>query len=244
MKLSECTRTSLSIQTMTLTLTKKTSHQPISTKCLPTCHCYYSGLAEWIKDVIGQQGKPTALDTLKTLAHSIDACQWEWLCEKSHSGADKSKTDNKSNKSKSNNQSSPNNNSNANNSNNSNSNNSNSNTKKNNNNNKSSKLSSSGNSVSPDKLGKDSKLTPQKHQWWFNNNLCMFCGGVGYTANNCTKPGSSTSKAKACSAQATEKSCGSTMEKTKSSDLKKAWAVLRPPHRMRTALPLPVHSRR
>ena len=138
-------------------------------------HCYYSGLAEWIKDVIGQQGKPTTLDALKTLAHSIDACHWEQLHEKSCSGTDKSKTDNKSdnksNKSKSNNQSSSNNNSNANNSNNSNSN-----AKKNNNNNKSGKLSSSGNCVSPDKLGRDGKLTPQECQWWFDKNLCSVAG--------------------------------------------------------------------
>ena len=35
-------------------------------------HWYYSGLAEQIKDVMGQQGKPANLPEMKTLAHAID----------------------------------------------------------------------------------------------------------------------------------------------------------------------------
>ena len=35
-------------------------------------HCYYSGLAKHIKDIMGQQGKPLTLAKMKTLAHHID----------------------------------------------------------------------------------------------------------------------------------------------------------------------------
>jgi hypothetical protein len=48
-------------------------------------HHYYSGLAEHIKDVIGQVGKPSTLTELKTLAHFIDARYWKRLHEKSRS---------------------------------------------------------------------------------------------------------------------------------------------------------------
>ena len=40
-------------------------------------HCYYSGLADRIKDIMGQQGKPDTLDKMRILAHSIDAQHWE-----------------------------------------------------------------------------------------------------------------------------------------------------------------------
>src|SRR6202046_5566607 len=81
-------------------------------------HCYYSGLAERIKDIMGQQGKPITLEAMKTLAHPIDARHWERAREKSRS--DKPKPDNKSDNPKpdkkpGNNQSSSNNNSNRNN---------------------------------------------------------------------------------------------------------------------------------
>ena len=42
----------------------------------------------------------------------------------------------------------------------------------------------------------------QRH---FDNNLCMFCGGVSHTANDCPKSSSFASKAKARAAQAKEK---------------------------------------
>ncbi|KAJ3004040.1 hypothetical protein NUW54_g5000 [Trametes sanguinea] len=44
---------------------------------------------------------------------------------------------------------------------------------------------SSLNSGSPysDKLGKDGKLTQEERQCWFANNLCLFCGGPGHTAD-------------------------------------------------------------
>jgi hypothetical protein len=46
-------------------------------------HRYYSGLAEHIKDIMGQQGKPTTLEEMKFLTHSIDSRHWEHLREKS-----------------------------------------------------------------------------------------------------------------------------------------------------------------
>jgi hypothetical protein len=51
------------------------------------------------------------------------------------------------------------------------------------------------------KLGKDGKLTPNEHQHHFDNNLCMFCGGVGHKAPECPKKSSNASKAKARAAE-------------------------------------------
>jgi hypothetical protein len=161
-------------------------------------HRYYSGLAERIKDIMGQQGKPATLEAMKTLAHAIDSRHWERLREKSRSN--KSKPDNTksdhNHKSDNRNPTSGNNNSNA--------------KKSTNNQNNSSKpaktASSSGNSTTlPDKLGKDGKLTPQERQRRFDNNLCMFCGGLNHTAKDCPKSSSSSAKAKARSAQAKDK---------------------------------------
>ena len=53
-------------------------------------HHYYSGLAECIKDIMGQQGKPPTLAEMKTLAHHIDSHHWECLREKSCAGKNKS----------------------------------------------------------------------------------------------------------------------------------------------------------
>src|SRR5271169_3318696 len=64
-------------------------------------HCYYTGLAERIKDVMGQQGKPATLGAMKLLAHAIDSCYWERAREKSRSDKgkpDSSKSDPKSDK--------------------------------------------------------------------------------------------------------------------------------------------------
>ena len=47
------------------------------------CHCYYSGLAERIKDIMGQQGKPATLEVMKALTHSIDSHHFERLLKKS-----------------------------------------------------------------------------------------------------------------------------------------------------------------
>lgn len=172
-------------------------------------HRYYSGLAERIKDIMGQQGKPATLDAMKTLAHSIDSRHWERLREKSRAGKNKSddKSDDKNNKSDKGNKSDD--------KNNKSDKNNNSNGNKNKNKNKSDKTpSSSGNSASiSDKLGKDGKLTPQERQRRFDNNLCMFCGGAGHTAKDCNKASSSAAKAKARAAQVKE---------NESSDSKKA----------------------
>jgi len=162
-------------------------------------HRYYSGLAERIKDIMGQQGKPATLEEMKTLAHSIDSRHWERLREKSRSGKNKSdnsdKPDNKGksdDKSKNPPSTSGNNQSN--------------NNKNNKPGNKSGKTPSSGNSASlSEKLGKDGKLTPQERQRRFDNNLCLFCGGTGHTAKDCPKSSSSSAKAKARAAQAKEK---------------------------------------
>ena len=59
-------------------------------------HWYYFGLAEQIKDVMGQQGKPANLPKMKTLVHAIDSCHWERLHEKSHSNKPTPNKDNKS----------------------------------------------------------------------------------------------------------------------------------------------------
>lgn len=169
-------------------------------------HRYYTGLAERIKDIMGQQGKPSTLEAMKTLAHTIDSRHWERLREKSRSGKGKSddkpdKPDNKSDKGnksdeKGKSSSSGNNN-----------NNSKGNNKNNNKSGKPPSTSGASGSSNPlaDKLGKDGKLTQQERQRRFDNHLCMFCGGVGHTAANCNKASSSAAKTKARAAQAKEK---------------------------------------
>jgi hypothetical protein len=171
-------------------------------------HRYYSGLAERIKDVMGQLGKPSTLDAMKNLAHSIDARHWERVREKSRSGSDKTNSSNSGNN-KSDKKSNNNNSGSSNNSNNSNNNNktqSKGNNNNHNNNNKNDKNDKSKSAPNPlaDKLGKDGKLTQQERQRRFDNNLCMFCGGTGHTANACPKSSSSASKAKGRAAQATD----------------------------------------
>src|SRR3984957_3340159 len=52
-----------------------------------------------------------------------------------------------------------------------------------------------------DKLSKDGKLTQAKCTCQFNNNLCLFCGGVWHTAKECFKSSSSATKATARAAQ-------------------------------------------
>jgi Zinc knuckle len=154
-------------------------------------HRYYSGLAERIKDIMGQQGKPSTLDAMKLLAHSIDARYWERHREKSRSDKSKSdkpdKPDNKpDNPPKSDKKGDK--------------------PKKGKTDSDSGKQSSaSGSSSHSEKLGKDGKLTSQERQRRFDNNLCMFCGGVGHVAKDCPKSTSSASKAKGRAVQAKEK---------------------------------------
>jgi Ty3 transposon capsid-like protein len=166
-------------------------------------HRYYSGLAERIKDAMGQLGKPSTLDKMKTLAHSVDARYWERIREKSCSGSDKTSNTNSSNNnfksdkpnsnsdtSDTSDHTSPNNNSN-------NKNQSNGSSTSNSSDNKNLKNNKSESSANPlsDKLGKDGKLTPQERQRRFDNDLCMFCGATGHTADNCPKSTSAASKA-------------------------------------------------
>ena len=116
-------------------------------------HRYYTGLAEQIKDVMGQQGKPATLEGMKILAHTIDSRHWERLSEKSRTGKNKSddkpdKSDDKSdkgNKADDKNKNSKGKN-------------------KADNSNKSAKTPSSSGNPNPlaDKLGKDGKLTQQE----------------------------------------------------------------------------------
>src|SRR6202040_1872693 len=47
-----------------------------------------------------------------------------------------------------------------------------------------------------DKLCKDGKLTQAECTHRFNNNLCLFCGGVVHTVKECPKSSSSATKAK------------------------------------------------
>ena len=140
-------------------------------------HQYYSGLAEHIKDIMGQQGKPSTLSTMKNLAHSIDSRYWERLHEKSHSenpalhSATESDYFDPPLPSKPN--STP------------------------------SKISNKSQPQKPlitsDKLDKNGKLTIQERQRCFDNNLCLFCGRTGHMVKECPK-----SLAKAHATQALE----------------------------------------
>jgi Domain of unknown function (DUF4939) len=185
-------------------------------------HRYYSGLAERIKDIMGQQAKPTTLEDTKKLAHAIDARYWERLREKSHSDKSHSKSDNRSDnksdkKSNNNSQSS----SSQNNSNNKSSSkshsHSNSNSHSHSHNNKSGKSSNSTSASSDkpaysDKL-KDGKLTSQERQRRLDNDLCLYCGETGHKADACTKKGSSSTKAKGRAAKTEEKETATTPPK-------------------------------
>ena len=59
------------------------------------------------------------------------------------------------------------------------------------------------------KLGKDGKLTPKERKRRLDNNLCLFCGGAGHTARDCTKTGSSASRVKGHAATVEESSSAS-----------------------------------
>ena len=143
--------------------------------------------------IFGPQG------SYSDLAHSIDSRYWERQREKSRSGKNKvdgkpDKSDHKPDKSDDKKGST--------------SNNPHPNAKNKKDKQKADKpaSSSSGHSAAlADKLGKDGKLTSTERQRRFDNNLCMFCGGIGHTAKDCPKSSSSALKAKARAAQVKEK---------------------------------------
>ena len=157
-------------------------------------HRYYSGLAERIKDIMGQQGKPSTLDEMKKLAHSIDARHWERLREKSRSDkpiptkSDKPSHNNSAFHNTSNNSTKK----------------THSSTNDSHKSNKPSTVNNSSKSAISDKL-KDGKLTQQERQRRMDNNLCMYCGSVGHKASDCPKSTSSASKAKGRAAQVKSK---------------------------------------
>ena len=143
---------------------------------------------ECIKNAIGQVGKPSTLTELKTLAHSINACHWECLCKKSHTEKSNQPNNNKSDKKPQNSnsqQSKP--------------------QKSTNTNDKSNKSpgsSTPAESATSDAVTKDGKLTQQERQHCMTNNLCMYCGGIGHKASECSKSNYSLTKAKGRAAKA------------------------------------------
>lgn len=154
----------------------------------PLRYRFYDGLPNRLKDRISEVGKPATLVGLRDLAQSIDNRYWERKSEQSRDSGS-SKPANKSTSSDSKSQQAPKPNP-------GNSGNSNSGTPK---------PASSGTKpaaktpVKPyaDKLGKDGKLTAEERQRRFTNNLCLFCGGAGHSANACPKKTSSAAKARA-----------------------------------------------
>src|SRR5271155_4463037 len=145
---------------------------------------------------MGQQGKPSTLTEMKTLAHSINSCHWEWLREKSRSDNKTSKSNGKSTSTLKPNQKSdhdpppsasdnkPSNTSNT--------------------ANKPAKPSTSATSIS-DQLGQDGKLTADERQRHFDNNLCLYCGGTGHKTAECKKAAASKAKARAAQVQTKDK---------------------------------------
>src|SRR6202040_606961 len=136
-------------------------------------------------------GKPDTLSQLRLMAQSINGCYWEREEEtrqernlqplekkpdkllNQQSSSNNSKKDSKNN------------------------------AKKNQSSNQGSSLSNAEkkNPNLSDKLSKDGKLTQAERTCRLNNNLCLFCGGVGHTAKKCPKSSSSATKAKACAVQ-------------------------------------------
>src|SRR3984957_294083 len=150
-------------------------------------HQFCQGLPAQIKDEIAQMGKPDTLSQLRLMAQSIDGRYWEreeeTRRERNLQPSEK-KPDKLSNQQSSSNNSKKDSKNNA---------------KKNQSSNQRSSSSNSKkkNPDFSDKLGKDGKLTQAERTRRFNNNLCLFCGGVGHTAKECPKSSSSATKAKA-----------------------------------------------
>src|ERR1700720_2119737 len=165
-------------------------------------------------------GKPDTLSQLRLMAQSIDGRYWEREEEtqrERNSQPSEKKPDKLLNQQSSSNNSQKNSKNNA---------------KKNQSSNQggSSSNSEKKNPDLSDKLGKDGKLTQAECTRRFNNNLCLFCGGVGHSAKECPKSSSSATKAKAHAAQT--KSDSAPVAK----DTKKAVAAFWTPHGRRAAL--------
>jgi hypothetical protein len=146
------------------------------------CHVFYRRLPDCIKDMITQYGKPPTLVGMKDLAQAIDARYWECKAKTTRDSVRPANSGSSSGTTK--NLATP------------------------------AKSSDSGSSKKPsetpkpstpaskrpdltDKLGKDSKLTASERKHRLNNKLCLFCGGAGHMARECSKYGSSASKIKA-----------------------------------------------
>jgi hypothetical protein len=145
-------------------------------------HQFYNRLPAHIKDKISRMGKPATLSEFKTLAQTIDARYWE--CKGEISRETKSSSSNppkpstsdcaSSHPSGSGNHRSR--------------------------QNKSAKpasMSTLSTPKAPDlntKLGKDRKLMAEEHQRHLDKKLCLFCGGPGHTAQDCTKSTSHAAK--------------------------------------------------
>jgi hypothetical protein len=146
---------------------------------------FYNGLPAHIKDEISRMGKPATLSEFKTLAQTIDARYWEHKGEisretkSSSSNPLKPSTSDRANShlSRSRNHRSR--------------------------QNKSAKHTSTSTLSAPKapdlntKLGKDGKLTAEERQRRLDKKLCLFCGGPGHTARDCTKSTSCAAKGRA-----------------------------------------------
>src|SRR6202041_2252015 len=154
-------------------------------------HQFYQGLPARIKDEIVRIGKSDTLSQLRLMAQSIDGRYWE---QEEETRQEQNSQPSEMKPKKSLNQQSSSNNSKKDSKNNA---------KKNLSSNQGSSLSNSKkkNPDLSDKLGKDRKFTQAECTHQFNNNLCLFCGGVGHTPKECPKSSSSATKAKARAAQ-------------------------------------------
>src|SRR6202041_2318842 len=190
-------------------------------------HQFYQGLPARIKDEIARMGKPDTLSQLRLMAQSIDGRYWkreEETRRERNSQPSEKKPDKSSNQQSSSNNSKKD---------------SKNNVKKNQSSNQGGSLSNS-EKKNPDlsnKLGKDGKLTQAERTRRFNNNICLFCGGVGHTAKECPKSSSSATKAKARAAQTKSDSAPVT------EDTKKAHAAFWTPHGKRAVLNPTVQQR-
>jgi Retrotransposon gag protein len=141
---------------------------------------FYNGLPARIKDEISRMGKPTTLSEFKTLAQTIDARYWERRGEVTRESRTTSSNPPRQSTSDR-----------------TNSNSSGSDTPKFNKPTYSTASSTPKVSDLPSVVGTDGKLTTQERQRRFDKKLCMFCGGPGHTARECTKSTSRAAKGRA-----------------------------------------------